>query len=323
MENSAITFKCPNCGGELLWNAEKQIFVCKWCSSDFAEEEINDNEPSAEEAQKKKELDDKFIDNTDVYVCSSCGAEIFCDHNTAASFCYYCHNPVALRGRLTGKCRPDMIIPFCFNRLQAEAAFKANCMKKWFLPSDFTSSASLEKITGLYVPFWLADCEVDYFAVAEGSQTIKRTYSNQVESQVTDFRIERGIKFSYMGVPADGSFKLEDSLMDAIEPYDYKMLRPFDMTYLAGFFCDKYDVEKAEVVPRVKERISEGVDEVMRREMNGYDNPKIMKKDVRITNINWHYMMLPVWLMTYKHNGKMYGFAMNGQTGKFAGKYPV
>ena len=34
-------------------------------------------------------------------------------------------------------------------------------------------------------------------------------------------------------------------------------------------------------------------------------------------------MTLPVWFMNYRHGGKNYNFAINGQTGKVAGIYPV
>ena len=47
-----------------------------------------------------------------VYTCPSCGAEIVTDATTAATFCYYCHNPVILGGRLDGAYLPDKIIPF-------------------------------------------------------------------------------------------------------------------------------------------------------------------------------------------------------------------
>ena len=40
MRDSAVTSKCPNCGGDLVWNAESQLFLCSWCSSDFPEEDI-------------------------------------------------------------------------------------------------------------------------------------------------------------------------------------------------------------------------------------------------------------------------------------------
>jgi hypothetical protein len=34
-------------------------------------------------------------------------------------------------------------------------------------------------------------------------------------------------------------------------------------------------------------------------------------------------MLLPVWFMTYRYNGEVYSFAINGQTGKLAGTPPL
>lgn len=57
------------------------------------------------------------------YTCPSCGAQIVTDATTAATFCYYCHNPVVLEGRLEGDFLPGQIIPFSITRAQAEQGF--------------------------------------------------------------------------------------------------------------------------------------------------------------------------------------------------------
>ncbi len=327
MENAAITYKCPECGGELLWNGELRRFFCDWCSTALTEKEameLNIISRESTEEQQDDELQKQFAEDTDVYVCNSCGAEIFCDHNTAATFCYYCHNPVSIKQRLSGSYRPEMIIPFVYGKRQAIAAFKAHCMKKWFLPSDFLSESQLEKITGLYVPFWLADCDVDTSVAASGKEVETRFRKGEASETITKtYSFDRSVKMKYMGIPADGAMKIEDSLMDAIEPYDYKFLREFDMSYLSGFYCDKCDVTKEEVRSRVKKRIDENALNVILDDLKRYESVVVKDKKSRITGIKWHYMMLPVWFLSYKHHGEIYGFAMNGQTGKFAGKFPL
>ena len=320
LENTAISCKCPSCGGELVWDGGKHLFNCGWCGSEITEAQARSEGGIID--QNRQEAD-SFANDTNVYVCSSCGAEVICDRNTAASFCYYCHSPVALSGRLSGDYRPEMIIPFQLNREQAEAAFRAHCMKKWFLPSDFLTSSQIEKMTGLYVPFWLADCKADAFILAEGKQ-ITRYYSGR--STVVNTKIynaDRSAKLTYMGIPADGSRKIDDSIINAIEPYDYNMLRDFDISYLSGFYCDKYDVSKEEVLEIISRRLEEGAEEMLKSTVTGYDEVSVKEKTSMITDIKWHYMSLPVWFMTYKHHGKFYSFAINGQTGKTAGILPV
>ena len=57
------------------------------------------------------------------YSCPSCGAEIVTDATTAATFCYYCHNPVVLGKRLEGSYLPNKIIPFEIGRGMQRRSF--------------------------------------------------------------------------------------------------------------------------------------------------------------------------------------------------------
>lgn len=323
-----VQFKCPNCGGSVVFDPNTQKHVCEYCMSDFTEEElqqIQGLENSSEDTYTipNEEQQEEFNSHTNLYICDSCGAEIIADENTAASFCYYCHNPVALKGRLTGDCRPELIIPFKFTREQTLEKYKEWCGKKWFLPGDFTSQSQLEKITGLYVPFWLADCTVNAQMHGEGRIVTSHRMGDYQITNTKVFSVERGATLEYKGVPADGSKKLDDRLMDSVEPFNYKEFVPFSMSYLSGFYADKYDVSKAEVLPRIKQRVEQGSQDVLMNDIHGYTSVVPDFRRTQIIRTNWHYTMLPVWFMTYKYNGKDYFFGMNGQTGKVTGILPV
>lgn len=324
-----VQFKCPNCGGSVVFDPKTQKHVCEYCMSDFTEEEfgrIQEEQRGAEQNEyviPVQEEQDEFNNNTNLYICGSCGAEIIADDNTAATFCFYCHNPVALKGRLTGACRPEMVIPFSYTREQTLQIYKDWCKKKWFLPNDFTSEQQLEKITGLYVPFWLADCTVDAQMDGEAQIVHSHTSGNYKITNTKIFHVSRGATLDYRGVPADASKKLEDALMDAIEPFDYRAFKPFSMTYLAGFFADKYDVDKAEVLPRIRTRLEGSAQDMLTQDIKGYTSVTPGNKRTQIVHTTWHYTMLPVWFMTYKYHDKKYFFAMNGQTGKVQGILPI
>lgn len=319
-----VQMKCPNCGGSVIFDPKTQMHVCEYCQSEFTSEEMQQNAgaedsvfvPSSEEQAE-------FNDHTNLYICDSCGAEIIADENTAATFCYYCHSPVTLKGRLSGECRPEMIIPFKHTRDQAMLNYKEWCKKKWFLPRDYTSFSTLEKITGIYVPFWLADCKVDARYDADAKIVTSYTSGDYNITRTKHFKVRRAARIEYDGVPADGSKKIEDALMDAIEPFDYTKFEPFSMSYLSGFFADKYDVSKEEVLPNIKNRISTSAETILRDSIVGYTSVIPEFKNVRLIRTNWHYAMLPVWFMNYKYKGKDYEFAMNGQTGKIEGYLPV
>ena len=50
----------------------------------------------------------------------------------------------------------------------------------------------------------------------------------------------------------------------------------------------------------------------------------MFRNDYRMKNEDWQYVLLPVWVLTYRAgNGKMYYYALNGQTGNVCGILPV
>ena len=321
----AVQYKCPNCGGELKFKPETQKFGCEYCFSEFTEEEIrevcsrNENRPLDENLEEQQR---EFQEHTNVYQCGSCGAEIIAEENESATFCYYCHEPVILAGRLSGDYKPQRVIGFQIDRNRAETMFKDWCWKKWFIPKDFKTQSQLEKMTGLYVPFWLADCNIkaNYNALGKKVRTWRSGDYRYTETK--EYEIIRKANISMNGIPADGESKIEDQLMEAIEPFRYEDAKAFSMSYLSGFYADKYDVDKAQVFPRIRQRAENGSSKVISESIQGYSTVIKSSENYNIINTEWEYILLPVWFMTYIHNGKTYSFELNGQTGKIAGTPP-
>lgn len=322
-----LQLKCPNCGASIAFKADRQMFVCDFCDSEFTEEEINSANSGVnlekETAEPENNPENDFGEHTNLYICESCGAEIVADENTAATFCHYCHGAVTLKGRVSGALQPELIIPFKINKDLAETTFKNWCAKKWFLPKSFKSQAQLEKMAGLYVPFWLADCEVDVSANFEARNVHSYRAGDYMITHTKIYDVQRAAKMEYRGVPADGSKKLDDRLMDAVEPFDYKEFVPFSMNWFSGFYADKYDVDKASALVRIKQRMEQGAQQVLASSVKGYTSVSARNKNLKILRTDWHYAMLPVWFMTYIYAGKKYFFAINGQTGKVAGIPPI
>ena len=322
----AVQYKCPNCGAYLQFRPETQDFGCEYCMSAFSEAEIKEicaqQENSIPDENEVHETQE-FEAHTNLYQCSSCGAEIIADDQQTATFCYYCHNPVILAGRLSGEYKPSKLIGFTITRENALEKFKAWCGKRWFLPRDFTSDSQLEKMTGLYVPFWVADCDIhaDYHAV--GKKIRSWSSGSYRYTETKEYDITRTAEIFTDGIPADGESKIDDLLMESIEPFDYTALKPFSMSYLSGFYADKYDVDKQMVFPRIRNRASDAAKNIIKNSVSGYNSVRVTSENYHIRNTKWEYMMLPVWFMTYKYKGEIYSFAINGQTGKLAGTPPL
>ena len=178
-------------------------------------------------------------------------------------------------------------------------------------------------MTGLYVPFWLADCNLDADVHALGKQISTWTSGSYRYTRTKEYDVYRHAKIDFDGIPADGASKINDGLMEAIEPFDYTKLEPFSMSYLSGFFADKYDVDKAGVFQRIRNRAVSGSEQIVRGSMTGYDSVTPTASNYNILETQWQYILLPVWFMTFNFKQKQYSFAINGQSGKLAGIPPL
>ncbi len=317
-------YHCPNCSAELRFDPKKQGFGCEYCDSFFTPEECKAaNEKMRAEQVEMAPKQEEFVENTNLYLCPSCGAELMTDQNTAATECYYCHNPVVLQGRLSGEFRPAKVIPFKIAREEAHDIFKKWCKKRWFLPKSFTSESQLLHMQGVYVPFWVADCDVSGEMHAICKKIRSWSTGSYRYTETKEFDVYRYASIQFNGIPADGASKIEDALMEAIEPFDYRDTKEFEMAYLSGFLSDKYDINRGQVFPRVSRRAVNGSDQLLRASMVGYDSVRVTKSDMHVLNTRWQYMLLPVWFMTYQYKEKQYAFAINGQTGKQAGTPPL
>ena len=257
------------------------------------------------------------------YSCPGCGAEIITDQNTAATFCLYCHNPAILPQQLTGVNKPAKVIPFAYNRKTVVELFLKWCKKKPLLPKSFTSRHTVDKLTGIYIPYWLFDCAVSGRMSASARNVRSWTSGNTRYTETKTYDVYREITAEFEGVPADGSKRADDQLMETIEPYDFRGIRPFAMPYLAGYQAEKYDVNSETAFTRVEERVKQYTNTLLRNTIKGYDSISVSSSQVSFHDTRVEYALLPVWLLTFHYQGKSYFFAMNGQTGKVAGILPL
>ena len=133
----------------------------------------------------------------------------------------------------------------------------------------------------------------------------------------------RSGSLAFEKIPVDGSSKMDDAYMDAIEPFNYAELIDFDAAYLSGYMADRYDVTLEQNTPRINSRIEATTLDTFRQTVSGYTGVTPDSKNIGIYNGKAKYALLPVWILNTKYQDKTYTFAMNGQTGKLVGSLPV
>lgn len=327
-----VQYKCPNCSASLEFDAVTQRFHCAYCFSSFTHEEMeklfrhNEEHPldiaEPEQSEEDKKIEE-FGGGNNLYVCPNCGASIMTDETTAATSCYYCHSPVMLTGRLSGEYRPRYVIPFKTSKEQAQEKFRVWCGSKRFVPKGFKSIENAEKIEGIYIPYWLADCRLRLRLNGTAKISSSTRSGDYNVTHTKEYSVQREGEMFFMGVPCDGSSKAANMLMENIEPYDYKELEDFSMSYLSGHLAEKFDVTKEMVQPDIEKRIRDAGKAEILKTVTGYSSVSVTNEEYDTGKLGWQYALLPVWFLSYTYKGKEYCFAMNGQTGKFSGDLPV
>ena len=327
---ATVSLKCPNCGGGLQFDPAVQNYECEYCLSRFTQEELDkrvsklqEDPEGVKDAGKEEEEENRA--GAVIYSCPSCGAEIVTDETTAAAFCFYCQNPVILKGRLEGQYHPDHIIPFAVDKEQAARIFLDWLKKKRYVPADFYGPEQIEKMTGVYFPYWMYSCQIEGSLEGEGTR-IRTWRTGDVQyTETQKYDISRKGRMSVDRVTRNALKKADKKLVEGVMPFDTRNMKEFSMGFLSGFFAEKRDMEEKEFSLDVEKEVREFAADALRSSAGDYSSISVRRNEARIENPKWEYALLPVWTLTYieKKTGKLYYFACNGQNGKVCGKLPV
>ena len=325
-------YKCPCCDGGIEFDSKSQKMKCPYCDNEFDVETLAsyqnelDNQGASDMSWDMSAGQQWFEDETTglrTYVCESCGGEIVGDANMAATACPFCDNPVVMKGQFAGDLKPDLVIPFKLDKNAAKEALKKHYNGKRLLPKVFKDENRIDEIKGIYVPFWLFEADADANIRYKATRVRRWSDSDYDYTETSYYSVTRAGNLGFNWVPVDGSTKMEDDLMESIEPFDISGAVDFQTAYLSGYLADKYDVTAEESVNRANERVRHTTEAAFASTVQGFDTVTPVNTNIQLHNGKAKYALYPVWLLNTSWKGKKYTFAMNGQTGKLVGDLPL
>ena len=343
MPSQITNYQCPACTGPLHFDGKSGQLLCDYCGNSYSVQEIEklyqgklDQAAAAppEEVPQITADPDSPSESSDsvwdgesegmkLYHCPSCGAELLMDQTTAASSCPYCGNPSVIPAQFNGLLRPDYILPFKISKEEAVRELTQYYKDKPLLPGSFSDRNHIEEIKGVYVPFWLFDGRVSADARYRATRVFTAQHGDELITTTEYYDVRRAGDVSFVRIPADGSRKMPDDLMDSIEPFDYSEMKPFSTAYMPGYVADIYDVDDRETFERARGRGSKTTEQIFDSSVSGYSSVTPLQKSFEMKREKTAYALLPVWMLWTQWNGQRFVFAMNGQTGKFVGDLPV
>jgi hypothetical protein len=228
-----------------------------------------------------------------------------------------------MSGQFAGNLKPDLVIPFKVDKKAAIAALQNHYKGKRLLPKVFKDQNHIKEVKGLYVPVWLFDTDADAHVRYRATRVRHWSDSQYRYTETSYFSVTRAGGIGFDNVPVDGSTKMDDALMESIEPFHIEEAVDFQTAYLSGYLADKYDVTSEESIERANERIKRSTEEAFASTVEGYSSVTPVSSNIQLQNGRARYALYPVWILNTVWNGQKFTFAMNGQTGKMAGDLPM
>ncbi len=321
--------KCAACGGPLRFDPETGKLVCDYCGSVF---DIG--------TQGSAQVPENTLDGYDfgalsahaasttaeglpIYNCVSCGAEVIAPPQEMALTCPYCGNNIVLTEKVSGNLRPDGLIPFKITAKELPKLMNEFYKGKKLLPKNFFSESRMEKVTGVYVPFWVFSGRISGNLKFSGEVSSSRRSGDYIITETEHYLVGRNVSMDFLDLPVDASGRVADELTDSLEPFRMEDEKPFDMQYLAGFTADRFDRARDDVAERARERMNNSATSLASAQVSEkYSNVSSLGGKL-LADLSARYLLFPVYLFQLAHGKNSYSFAVNGQTGKVVGSVPT
>lgn len=299
-----MIFKCKNCNGNVVYSPEQHKMFCPFCESTDSEER-------------------KDYEAGEIQICPECGGEVPVLEHTSATKCPYCDNYLIFNERVEGAYEPSHIIPFQIGLESCKKMIREKFKKCLFAPVDFLSEVRLNSMQGTYVPFWFYDFDVNVDFQGEGTRVRHWSSGDYRYTETSYYNVVRNMDVGFLKIPADASEQMPDSIMDLMEPYDYKMLEGFKPEYMSGFYAEKYNMPAETNLDRARQKMTEDTAQLLADTYKGYASVRQLRRNINVQGSSHEYGLLPVWKYIYHYQGKDYPFYVNGQTGKIVGTAPL
>lgn len=325
---------CEHClSAQLAWDAKEGRLRCQTCGS-LQESSGRDAgiilEHDLNEALKGRRVRGPIGQGTRLLRCETCRAEIEIPDEISASHCEFCRSPLVIPLHDTeDHYHPESLIPFAIDRSSAERAFARWLQSLWLRPRSLRSGASLQKLHGVYLPYWAFGCEVTTRWTADAGYTHYEVVRRQTPQGPNDARVPHTRWQPCSGSRHDrytdhlicASRGLASTLHGDVQRFDTSGLLPYSSEYVLGFSAERYAVELREAWQQAKSAL--GTEQTSRCLL---DIPGDTQRDVRTNHqfqaVQFKYVLLPMWIAAYEYQGKVHHFLVNGQTGEVEGTAP-
>lgn len=223
------------------------------------------------------------------------------------------------------------MLPFQVTRDAAFAHLQQWLRARWFVPHGFLQQRTwLHRCQSMYMPYWLYGCDTKTRYSGERGDDfyidVTRTNSDgksvtQPERRTSWRSVSGFVPTRCQDVLVPAAHVISTARLHQLEPWDLRLQVDDQADCLSVDVCVDFQVDMAAGYARAKERMQAEIEHAIRLDIGG-DAQRIHHKETQYLDVIEQPLQLPVWVLAYQYQGKLFQVLINGQTGKVQGAHP-
>ncbi|MEH6418290.1 hypothetical protein [Pseudomonas sp. CGJS7] len=341
MDNATVgKHPCPECGGDLQWNAAKQSLACPYCGTIVpwspAQEaqgeqvaELDLVKALAEHPAEQRGYGDD-AQRREVQ-CQSCKAiSVFVDGKVAQR-CEFCGSPSIIDHQSLGDAiTPQSLLPFKISDGQVRDAIRKWYGTRWFAPNRLKNAALTDTLKGVYLPYWTFDAHVSAEWTAQAGYHYYETESYTENGQRRTRQVQRtrwedasgSLRHFFDDELVPGTVGVHAQLLQQIGAFPTTTdLKAYSPEFVRGWLVERYQVDLRQAAQRGEASMQEQTRALCSAEVPG-DTQRNLQVRASFRGRTFKHILVPVWLVSYTYGSRSFQVLANGYTGQIAGERP-
>jgi hypothetical protein len=329
-------YPCAGCGAQAEWDPTKQLLVCPFCgtSTPFSIDPATGVIQELDLVKALRELPDDqrgWQAEKRTVQCQSCKAVSVFDPARVGQNCDFCGSPALVDyTEIKAPIRPQSLLAFKVPETQVRERIRQWYAGKWLAPNAFKSRALVDRVHGIYIPYWTFDAHAvcPWTADAGHYYYTTETYrDNQGRTQTRQVRHVRWepaageVQHFFDDEPVPGTTGVSHALLRGVEPFPTGDLVPYSTAYVSGFVVEQYQIALADAAQQSQAQMTERLREMCAAQVPG-DTHRNLDISPRFSGQTFKHILVPIWLLTYNFKAHPFQLVVNGYTGQMSGEYP-
>jgi hypothetical protein len=328
-------YPCAACGAQAQWSPARQLLVCPFCGT-AAPFKVDAATGAIEEldlAKALRELPDEergWQAEKRTVQCQSCKAVSVFDPERVGQNCDFCGSPKLVDYQeIKAPIRPRSLLPFTVTDSSVREQIRKWYASKWLAPNALKSKALVDRLHGIYIPYWTFDAHVVCPWDAEAGHYYYETQSYYEGGKLRTRQVRKTrwvpasgeVRHFFDDEPVPGTTGVSHALLKQVEPFPTQELKPYDKAFVSGFVVEHYQIVLFDAAKRSVEQMNDQLRQMCAAQIPG-DTYRNLEIHPTYSGQTFKHILVPLWLLTYNFRGKAFQVVVNGVTGRMAGDYP-